>query len=57
MSNLINQLKNDFRAGTLTGMASAIGENATRTQIALGAVLPGTSGRSREEGIHNRRSQ
>ena len=44
MSNLINQLKNDFRAGTLTGMASAIGENATRTQTALGAVLPALLG-------------
>ena len=44
MSNLINQLKNDFRAGTLTSMASAIGENATRTQTALGAVLPALLG-------------
>ncbi len=44
MSNLINQLKNDFRAGTLTSMASAIGENATRTLTALGAVLPALLG-------------
>ena len=44
MSNMINQLKNEFRAGTLTTMASAIGENATRTQTALGAVLPALLG-------------
>ena len=41
---MINQLMNDFRAGTLTSMASAIGENATRTQTALGAVLPALLG-------------
>jgi OmpA-OmpF porin, OOP family len=40
VSNMINQLTNDFRACPLTRMASAIGENATKTQTALGAVLP-----------------
>ena len=44
MSNMINQLTNDFRACPLTSMASAIGENATRTQTALGAVLPALLG-------------
>ena len=44
MSNLINQLTNDFRACPLTRMASAIGENATRTQTALRAVLPALLG-------------
>jgi len=42
--NMINQLTNDFRACPLTGMASAIGENATRTKTALGAVLPALLG-------------
>jgi len=44
VSNMINQLMNDFRAGPLTSIASAVGENATRTQTALGAVLPALLG-------------
>ena len=44
MSNMINQLTNDFRARSLTSIASAIGENAARTQTALGGVLPALLG-------------
>src|SRR6187431_191054 len=41
---MINQLTNDFRARSLTSIASAIGENAARTQTALGGVLPALLG-------------
>jgi len=42
--NLISDLLDQFRGATLTGVASALGESPTRTQAALGAVIPAAIG-------------
>lgn len=42
--NLMSDLINQFRGDTLSGVASALGESPTRTQAALGGVIPAVIG-------------
>lgn len=43
-TNLINQLMNDFKGDTLNGVGTALGENTSKIQTALGGVLPALIG-------------